>query len=410
MIVAVMRVMLLALARDRGALVMAFALPAAIYLIFASIFSGTAGEQLQLSVAVLDQAKDDASRRLVSALSNDPRLQIATLQPQSRQDLELAVRRGEIDAGVVIRGDMSKLSNQAPILIFGDVARAVAAPIVNGRVQKILGEKLPDAVYRRAIADLDQNFAPLTAQQRARADAVLQAMAQKAREEPGDEGSPAPDGRAPMVEMLEVARNPWRRRCGRLLRRGCQRSFPADFRRPGAMLLIEERRNGILDRLTSSASGLARAVSGKFLFLTLQGAAQVGIIFIVAASVYGVAVLARPVEWGLLTLAVAAMASGAALLLCAVCQTRQQAQTLSSFLVLVLSAVGGSMVPIYLMPQWLQKFSLFTPNAWAIQAYQDLLWRDAPIASVLSYAAMLLGVGLATATLAWMFLLRERRS
>ena len=120
MIVAVMRVMLLALARDRGALVMAFALPAAIYLIFASIFSGTAGEQLQLSVAVLDQAKDDASRRLVSALSNDPRLQIATLQPRSRQDLErqdleLAVRRGEIDAGVVIRGDMSKLSNKAPI-------------------------------------------------------------------------------------------------------------------------------------------------------------------------------------------------------------------------------------------------------------------------------------------------------
>jgi ABC-2 type transport system permease protein len=410
MIVAVMRVMLLALARDRAALVMAFALPAAIYLIFASIFSGTAGEKLQLSVAVLDQAKDDASRRLVSALSNDPRLQIATLQPQSRQDLELAVRRGEIDAGIVIRDDMSKLSNQAPILILGDVARAVAAPIVNGRVQKILGEKLPDAVYRRAIADFDQNFAPLTAQQRARADAVLQAMAEKARQNSGDEGSPAPNGRAPMVEMLEVARNRGADAAVVYYAGAVSILFLLISASQGAMLLIEERRNGILDRLTSSAGGLARAVTGKFLFLTLQGAAQVGIIFIVAAWVYGVAVLARPVEWGLLTLAAAAMASGAALLLCAVCQTRQQAQTLSSFLVLVLSAVGGSMVPIYLMPQWLQKVSLFTPNAWAIQAYQDLLWRDAPMASVLSYAAMLLGAGLATAALAWLFLLRERRS
>jgi len=364
MIVAMMRVMALDLLRDRGALVMAFALPAAIYLIFASIFSGTAGDKLQLSVALFDQAETAGSRRIVSAIAGDDRLVVA-LRPASRAGLEQAVRRGDVDAGVVIRSDPALPSADAPVVVLGDASRPVAAPVVVGRVQKLLGDNQAGAADRTGAAPLVE-------------------LAQIARAAHADAPTVYYAGAVGILFLLISASQ-------------------------GAMLLIDERRNAILDRLTSSAGGLAKAVSGKFLFLTLQGTLQVGIIFVVAAALYGVAVLDRLAGWSLVTLAAAAMAAGAALLLCAVCRTRQQAQTLSAFLVMILSAVGGSMIPRYLMPRWLQDVSLLTPNAWAIEAYQDLLWRGSDAGRIALYAVLLVGFGVASATLAWAFLLRERR-
>lgn len=49
---------------------------------------------------------------------------------------------------------------------------------------------------------------------------------------------------------------------------------------------------------------------------------------------------------------------------------------LSTFVILILAAVGGSMVPRFLMPPWLQSAGWLTPHAWVIDAYQGLLWRD----------------------------------
>jgi ABC-2 type transport system permease protein len=177
----------------------------------------------------------------------------------------------------------------------------------------------------------------------------------------------------------------------------------------GAMTLIDERQNGIIDRLLPGSSNAATLITGKFLFLTLQGVVQVGLIFAVAAFAYGVNVSGRFAEWLVLTTAAAGIAAGLALLLCVLCRTRHQAQTLSNFLVLVLSALGGSMVPRYLMPPWLQDASWALPNAWAIEAYQALLWRNAPAAEVLKLAAMLAAVGVCAAIAAWLVLAQETR-
>jgi ABC-2 type transport system permease protein len=75
------------------------------------------------------------------------------------------------------------------------------------------------------------------------------------------------------------------------------------------------------------------------------------------------------------------------------CKTRDQAQMLSTFVILILAAVGGSMVPRFLMPPWLQTLGWGTPHAWAIEAYQAILWRDGGIGSVYIGWIVLGGIG-----------------
>jgi ABC-2 type transport system permease protein len=99
-------------------------------------------------------------------------------------------------------------------------------------------------------------------------------------------------------------------------------------------------------------------------------------------------------------LAAAAASSGLALFILSLCLTVQQANNFSSFFVLIVSAVGGSMVPRFMMPEWLQAVSLFTPNAWAIEGFYSALVRDGSWSQVLMPCALLGALGLGCLLLA----------
>jgi ABC-2 type transport system permease protein len=44
-----------------------------------------------------------------------------------------------------------------------------------------------------------------------------------------------------------------------------------------------------------------------------------------------------------------------------------------------MSAMGGSMFPRFLMTETMQKVGLVTFNAWALDGYLKVFWRDAPV-------------------------------
>jgi ABC-2 type transport system permease protein len=81
------------------------------------------------------------------------------------------------------------------------------------------------------------------------------------------------------------------------------------------------------------------------------------------------------------------------LLLASACKTRAQLGSLSTLLILIMSAVGGSMFPRFLMPEAMQKAGLFTINAWAIDGFTKVFWRDLPVSALWPQVAVLLAVG-----------------
>jgi ABC-2 type transport system permease protein len=168
----------------------------------------------------------------------------------------------------------------------------------------------------------------------------------------------------------------------------------------GAVTLFEERESGVLDRIVAGPGTTVVLVNGKFLYLMTQGFVQVFVIFLVAWIVHGVDLPGHWWQWTVTTLAASAAAAGLALAITTAFTTRQQAQTFANVAVLILSALGGSMVPRFLMPRVLQEIGWTTPNAWALEAYTSIFWRDESFTELLLPIALLVGtavVGLAVA-------------
>lgn len=390
MILAMLRVMALSLIRDRGALAMAFLLPPTIFLIFAAIFSGTSGDELRLQVALGVSQGSPLAQRLETALLAEPSLRVLTKTAQDQAGVVAAVESGQADVGLLLRGDLQQTS-VAPAVVFVDPGKVMAGAILSGQVQRLIALELPDLALSRTAPAIESLVGGFTPEQSARLAAAIEQLAA---------GTATHDGQAGLVESLTVGPQTGSGATVTYYAGAVAILFLLFSAMQSAATLIEERHSGIIDRIAVGPAGTDAVVLGKLLFLTLQGVIQVGLIFIVAALVYHVDVVRHAGLWLITTLAAALAASSLGLAVAATCTTKQQAQTISTFVVLVCSAIGGSMVPRFMMPPWLQELGWYTPNAWTIEAYHGVLWRGESLTDLLPELGWLLGMALVGTALA----------
>ena len=94
------------------------------------------------------------------------------------------------------------------------------------------------------------------------------------------------------------------------------------------------------------------------------------------------------------------------MLLASLARTRAQLAAISTLIILTMSAVGGSMFPRFLMPEMMKKIGLLTFNAWAIDGYTKVFWRDEPVSHLAPQVAVLVGSAI---VLFWIARLFARR-
>jgi ABC-2 type transport system permease protein len=387
MSLAVFRAMLLGLVRDRAALAMSFVLPAVFFLIFAAIFSGATGEQLRLKLAVADEVGDEISVRLLEALELDPALITVGDGALDAQKVREWVRRGTADVGVIIRAGGEPLDSLGgfgapPILIVSDPVRGVAVPMLKGQIQKAYFSALPDVALGGVMGLLEDQFLDLTDEQKTDLASGLADLRVEA-EEAMASGRETGWGFQDLFEVESIAGESAARNHVASYAGAVAILFLLFSAVHGAISLIEERDSGILDRILAGPGRISVLVNGKFLFLVAQGTVQVGVIFVIAWLVYGVDLPGHIAPWAVTTVISAAAAASLALALAAACRTRRQAQTLANVAILIVSAVGGSMVPRFFMPRFVQDLGWLTPNTWALEAYTGIFWRDDPTGALL---------------------------
>lgn len=393
MSIAILRAMLLGLVRDQGAMVMGFVLPALFFVIMAEIFTATGGVEISLNVAIHDEIGSEVSQRLIAALDKEPTLNLRRTRAIDGEDLRAQVRSGSADIGLILRKDAEPLDGAggfgpAPLLIITDPARGVAEPVLTGQIRRAYFSALPDIAMGNVVDELENQFITLNDEQRSELADGLDEM--RADAESGREVGWS------FEDMLAYERVAGGESVNLVAYSAGAVAFMflLFVSVHGAVSLLEERESGVLDRILAGPGGVGVLIDGKFMFVALQGFVQLGIIFLIAWVFYDVGVPGRFFAWLIVTAAAAVCAAGLAMLLVTLCRTRRQAQTVANTVILVISAIGGSMVPRIFMPDLLKGLGWLTPNTWALEAYAGILWRGEGLGSVILPVGLLALSGL----------------
>jgi ABC-2 type transport system permease protein len=158
--------------------------------------------------------------------------------------------------------------------------------------------------------------------------------------------------------------------------------------------ILEEKENGTINRLLYSPLKGSTILFSKMLFAFFISIIQLSIMFLFASVAFNLDLSVNIPGLILMIFATSFAVSGLGIFLAAVAKTRQQAQNLSTIIILVMSAIGGSMIPLFIMPSILQKIALLSVNYWGIQGFYDIFWRALPLEEILPKILILSGIGL----------------
>ena len=131
-------------------------------------------------------------------------------------------------------------------------------------------------------------------------------------------------------------------------------------------------------------------LAGKLAYNTLLAFIQLTVMFLWAWAVFHVDSVSHIPGFVVMGLCTAVAVAAFGMLLASMCHTRAQLGAVSTLLILVMSSIGGSMFPRYLMPETMQKAGMFTINAWAIDGFTKVFWRDLPVTALWPQVSVLL--------------------
>ncbi|MCW5208531.1 ABC transporter permease, partial [Desulfobulbus sp. US2] len=171
--------------------------------------------------------------------------------------------------------------------------------------------------------------------------------------------------------------------------------------------LLQERRSGIQLRLTTLPVSPFLLLTAKVLAYLAVCCCQFFLITLIGAHLFPLLDLpAFSLGQDILSVVAVVLLTGLAacgygILLGTACRTYEQASTLGSTTIVAAAAIGGVMVPVYAMPQIMQRISIISPLNWGLTAFHDILLRGDSLDMVLDDLLRLGCFFLLSVLLAW---------
>ena len=159
--------------------------------------------------------------------------------------------------------------------------------------------------------------------------------------------------------------------------------------------LLDEKEAGTLKRLLYSPVKPTDVLFGKMLAALVISILQLTIMFVFSWLVFGLPIFKDITSLVLMIIATAFAVSSFGIFLVSIAKSRQQLQGYSTIIIMLMSAIGGSMIPLFVMPEIMQQIAVISVNYWGIQGFYDIFWRSLPLAEILPKMGVLLAIGFA---------------
>jgi ABC-2 type transport system permease protein len=369
---------------DKKSMLITFAVPVSLITLFAFAFGGAGqekGKARPTTITIADEDQTDASKKVIAQLDSLKELVVSLTGTEAAEKL---VKKGDQAAVLIFHkgfADSLNAGNDAPVEFKYDASKAAEVGILQGaltgKLMSILGQR---SMAKNAIRTFDAQYPDMDAATRAgiheqilknfspdesgkQAQSFIKTTALLAEEENSPGLVQAVSGTAIMMLLFSVVA-------------------------VGASML-DEKQEGTLKKLLYSPLQPNRILFGKMIYANLVAMLQLSVMFIFARLAFGLDIFPHLPSILLMILATAYACSGFGVLLASVARSRQQVQGISTLIVLVMSCIGGSMIPTFAMPAFMQKISVFSVNYWGIQGFYDIFWRKLPVTDPLFLSRIL---------------------
>ena len=375
------------LGRSKSTLMVIFLPGIVLYTIFTSIFGGPAGAGRPFKVAVVDQDKSEASRELIESLSAT-RMSIIQTENGEPNGKPLTVesakegirRRGNYRVLLVIPEGFHDSPNilhhperHQGIVMYFDELEPTEAEIAGGLIQMAAGREIFTRMF-----NVGQTSQPA---ERALVKVTRQHIRVHRLENAAKNTFLA--GIVPMFLLFSAA--------------GAARG------------MLESMKTGEFRRMLASPIQAGHLLGGSLLYMLVVQVIQCYIMYLYAWMVFDVKIWQVTLPLLAITLCTALATIGFGLFIGAVCKTAEQLDAVGTMVILAMSAIGGSMVPRHIMPEWMQRLGLLTINGWSFDGFMSVIGFDGWRAMALP-CGVLLAVAISSSVAGSIILGRRLRS
>jgi ABC-2 type transport system permease protein len=320
------------LLRDRGRLLMLFAMPLVFIVVFGSMFKFGPDEGKPRPIAIWHAPGDARGEAIERALADTPGFTPKLLA--SADAVRRAVAAEDVPAGLVVPQDFDPAAGRRVELVI-DLGQQIQ---VRGPLQGAL-----TGAVMRALAPVPLEKLP----------PVLEAK--------------SPPGVAKPIENVSSFQ---------VTVPGNGVLFGFFIAMTVAMTFASERHSGTWKRLLAAPVPRWRALLGKLVPYYLIGVVQLAVLFAIGAFAFGMQIAGSFAALVLLSLLVVLCALAFGMLVASFGWTEKQIGSTVPVILLVMGLVGGCMFPRLLMPPFMQKLGLVVPHSWALDGYYAVLVRQ----------------------------------